>query len=87
VGSYIVDDEERFLTVDSDFEAGVYSSEFTLFEKEGQCFTKSQEIIKQYLHSSEEIEELSGLKFISQEDVYLYTEELADKVFLVFQKN
>ncbi|MEA3433445.1 MAG: class I SAM-dependent methyltransferase, partial [Campylobacterota bacterium] len=54
VGSYIVDDEERFLTVDSDFEAGEYTSEFTLFEKEGKglngCFTKSQETIKQYYH-------------------------------------
>ncbi len=90
VGSYIVDDNERFLTVDSDFENGEYSSEFTLFEKEGKgkdkFFTKSQEIIKQYLHTSEEIEKLSGLKLISQDDVYLYTEELADKAFLVFQK-
>jgi len=48
VGSYIVDDEERFLTVDSDFEDGEYISEFTLFEKEDECFKKSQEIIKQY---------------------------------------
>jgi len=49
VGSYIVDDEDRFLTVDSDFEKGEYISEFTLFEKEGKgkdrSFKKSQEII------------------------------------------
>jgi predicted TPR repeat methyltransferase len=81
VGSYIVDDNERFLTVDSDF------VNFTLFEKEDECFKKSQEIIKQYLHTSEEIEKLSGLKLVSQDDVYLYTEELADKAFLVFQKS
>ena len=90
VGSYIVDDEERFLTVDSDFVSGEYISEFTLFEKEGKgkdkSFTKSQEIINQYLHTFEEIEKLSGLKLISQDDVFLYTEELADKAFLVFQK-
>ncbi|OQX49528.1 MAG: methyltransferase type 12 [Epsilonproteobacteria bacterium 4484_20] len=36
VGSYIVDDDTRFLTVDSDFEKGEYISEFTLFEKEGK---------------------------------------------------
>ena len=75
-----------FLTVDSDFEAGIYSSEFRLFKNEGEYFTKSQEIIKQFLHSSEEIKKHSGLKLISQDDVYLYTEELADKAFLVFQK-
>ena len=87
VGSYIVDDDERFLTVDSDFENGEYISEFTLFEKEGECFTKSQEIIKQYLYTSEEIEKLSGLKLTNQDDVYLYIEEGTDKTFLVFQKN
>jgi len=86
VGSYIVDDDERFLTVDSDFEAGEYSSEFTLFEKEGECFKKSKEMIKQYLHSVEEIEKLCELKLINQDDVYLYTEEVADKAFLVFKK-
>jgi len=86
VGSYIGDDNERFLTVDSDFVSGEYISEFTLFEKENECFKKSQEIIKQYLHTFEEIEKLSGLKLVSQDDVYLYTEELADKAFLAFQK-
>jgi len=90
VGSYIADDEERFLTVDSEFEDGEYSSEFTLFEKEGKglngCFRKSQEIITQYLHTWEEIENFSGLKLISQDDIYLYIEEVADKEFLVFQK-
>ena len=90
VGSYIVDDEERFLTVDSDFEAGEYSSEFTLFEKEGKgltrCFMKSQETINQYHHELDEIITLSGLEFVSSDDVSLYEMEEADKVFLVLQK-
>ncbi len=86
VGSYIVDDEERFLTVDSDFEAGEYSSEFTLFEKEGTCFTKSQETIKQYHHEIDEIISLSGLKLVSSDDVSLYEMEEADKLFLVLHK-
>jgi predicted TPR repeat methyltransferase len=90
VGSFIVDDEERFLTVDSDFEAGEYTSEFTLFEKEdvgmNLCFIKSQEIIKQYYHDMEEIITLSGLDFISSDNVNLYEMEEADKVFMVLQK-
>ncbi len=90
VGSYIVDDEERFLTVDSDFEAGEYSSEFTLFEKKSQGsnerFVKSQEIIKQYYHTRDEIITLSGLEFVSSDDVSLYKMEEADKLFVVLQK-
>ncbi len=86
VGSYIVDDAERFLTVDSDFEAGEYISEFTLFEKEGECFTKSQETIKQYYHEIDEVIMLSGLEFVSSDDVSLYEMEEADKLFMVLQK-
>jgi len=86
VGSYIVDDDERFLTVDSDFEKGEYMSEFTLFEKEEDCFKKSQETIKQYYHRVEEIVALSGLKLLVNDEVKLYGLESADKKFLVLKK-
>jgi predicted TPR repeat methyltransferase len=87
VGSYIVDDEERFLTVDSDFEAGEYSSEFTLFEKRGDLFSKSQESIRQYYHKVEEIVALCSLELLQSDEVNLYELEEADKQFLVLQKN
>lgn len=86
IGSYIVDDKERFLAVDSDFEKGEYSAEFTLFEKEDTCFKKSQEIIKQYHHTIDEIGMLSGLELIQSDEVNLYDFDEADKVFLVFKK-
>jgi len=86
VGSYIVDDEERFLTVDSDFEAGEYISEFTLFEKEDMYFKKSQETIRQYYHTVDEIVTLSGLELVSCDDVALYDMDRADKNFMVLKK-
>ncbi|RLA66475.1 MAG: class I SAM-dependent methyltransferase [Epsilonproteobacteria bacterium] len=86
VGSYIVDDNKRFLTVDSDFENSVYNSEFTLFEKEGGVFKKSQERIKQYYHKVEEIVKLSGLELIEQSEIFLYDFDEADKVFVVLKK-
>jgi predicted TPR repeat methyltransferase len=86
VGAYIVDDEERFLTVDSDFEEGEYSAEFTLFEKEGNSFKKSQETIKQYHHTIDDIVMLSGLELVQSDDVNLYDFDEADKVFLVLRK-
>ena len=86
VGSYIVDDETRFLTVDSDFEEGEYISEFTLFEKEGTYFKKSRETIRQYYHDIEEIVALSGLELVNCEDISLYEMEEADKYFLVLRK-
>jgi predicted TPR repeat methyltransferase len=86
VGSYIVDDEERFLTVDSDFEEGEYSAEFTLFEKEESCFKKSQETIRQYYHTIDEIVMLSGLELVQSDAVKLYDLDEADKTFLVLRK-
>jgi predicted TPR repeat methyltransferase len=86
VGSYIMDDEERFLAIDSEFEAGEYRSEFTLFEKEGECFRKSKELIRQFYHDPDEIAELSGLELLSKEEVTLYGFEEADKQFVVLQK-
>lgn len=86
VGSYIVDDEERFLTVDSDFEEGEYSAEFTLFEKEENSFKKSQETIKQYHHAIDDIVMLSGLELVQSDDVNLYDLGEVDKMFLVLRK-
>lgn len=86
VGSFIVDDDTRFLTIDSDFEADEYTAEFTLFEKERTCFKKSQETINQYYHPLEDIVRYSGLTFISDDSVNLYDNEEADKRFLVLKK-
>lgn len=86
IGAYIVDDEERFLTIDSDFEKGEYSAEFTLFEKEGALFKKSQETIRQHYHAVDDIVRLSGLELVQSDDVNLYDFDAADKVFLVLRK-
>lgn len=86
VGSFIVDDEARFLTVDSDFENNEYISEFTLFEKEDNSFIKSQEIIKQYHHTIDDIVKFSGLELVVNDEVKLYDFDEADKMFLVLRK-
>ena len=86
VGSFIVDDDERFLTIDSDFNEDEYSAEFTLFEKEDECFVKSQETIKQYYHSVEDIVAFSGLELLANDDVTLYELDDADKRFVGLRK-
>jgi len=85
VGSYIVDDDTRFLTVDSDFENSEYLSEFTLFEKADEYFKKSQETIRQYYHTVDDIVALSGLELLVNDEVNLYGLESADKRFVVLK--
>ena len=57
-----------------------------MFEKEGEYFNKSQESIKQYYHTVDEIVKLSGLELLVNDDVNLYELESADKKFLVLKK-
>jgi len=85
VGSYIKDANNRFVTIDSDFDNIEYTSEFTLFEKSGNRFKKSKEIIVQYYHTIEELQSLTNLKLINQSDISVYGEEV-EKHHLLFQK-
>ncbi len=86
VGSFIVDDNERFLTVDSDYENGEYISEFTLFERENRCYNKSQETIRQYYHTVDDLVRYSNLELVITNDINLYEFDKADKTFVVLKK-
>jgi len=86
-GSFIKDGGERFVTIDSDYleDVGEYYMDFTLFEKKGECFEKSQDSITQYYHKVNEIEKLTNLKLVSKEAISIYSDE-AEKFYLVFKK-
>jgi len=85
VGAFTAEDDERFITIESDFEAGVYRSDFTLFERENRCWKKSTQQIRQYYHRPEEIAGMTGMRLVAESPVELYGEE-ADKVFLRLEK-
>jgi len=84
VGSFIAEDETRFVTIDSDFEAGEYHSIFNLFEREGAMWHRSTGAIGQYYHSPEALRAALGMEAVEQTPVYLYDENQADKMFWVF---
>lgn len=87
VGAYIVDDDRRFLAIDSDFEEGRYNMELTLFEKEGECFRKLQEAITQYYHPLQSFSSHPKLALLDHDEISLYEMGEADKYFVVLQKN
>ena len=86
VGAYVIEDETRFLAIDSDFGEGVYEAEFTLFEKQDSCYGKSQERIHQYYHTVEEIVTLSGMTLVSSDEIVLYGLGEADKQLVMLKK-
>jgi len=86
-GSYIKDAGDRFVTIDSDYleERGEYYMDFTLFEKEGEKFVKSQNSITQYYYTVSEIQKLTNMKLVSKKAIAIYGDEL-EKFYLVFKK-
>ena len=86
-GSYIKDGNDRFVTIDSDYveEDREYFMDFTLFEKEGECFKKSQDSITQYFYTVPEIQKLTKMKLVSKTAISIYSHE-SEKYFLVFKK-
>ncbi len=86
VGSFIAEDEDRFVTIDGDFEAEEYRSVFNLFEREDEVWHRSTGEIGQHYHAPEALQAALGMEIMEQTPVYLYDEEEADKVFWVFRK-
>lgn len=86
VGAYIVDDERRFLAIDSDYEDETYQATFTLFEKDNTCYQKMQETITQHYHSIQSITKATNMNLVAIQEISLYDIKQADKLLLVFQK-
>jgi len=86
-GSFIKDGGDRFVTIDSDYieEDATYYMDFTLFEKEEECFKKSQDSITQYFYTVPEIQKFTKMKLVSKTAISIYSNEV-EKFFLVFKK-
>lgn len=84
-GSLSIDKENLFIAIDSEFENDRLETKITLFEKEGNLFTKEQAEIVQYYHQIEDIEALSSLKLLAVEEVALFS-DVCDKNILIFKK-
>jgi predicted TPR repeat methyltransferase len=86
-GSFIKDGGDRFVTIDSDYveEDSTYYMDFTLFEKEGECFKKSQDSIIQYFYTVPEIQKFTNMKLVTKTPISIYSNEV-EKFFLVFKK-
>ncbi len=85
-GSMNVDEGDRFLAIDAEFEEGVLQTDIVYFEKEGVCYQKSSATIHQYYHTTAEIEAISPMKLVAMHDISLFSME-SDKTILIFEKH
>ena len=86
VGNFIAEDENRFVTIESFYESGVYESFFTLFSKNmNNCYLKESAQINQYYYNIETFKNLSGWKLEKVLPISLYEKDSVDKNIIVLK--
>ncbi len=76
--------DDEFLIVDAEFHDNELNTQFTLFKKDGEKYTKYQDIIIQYFHKIQFFQKLEKLKLVDKQIFSLYDTE--DKTLLIFKK-
>jgi len=87
-GSLIVDEEDKFLAIDSEFDNNIYEAIFTLFIQDSDNrYKKIQKKIHQFYHTIESIDNSSNtLEIVDTKEIALYS-DTPDKILLVMKKS
>ena len=87
-GSLIVDEEDKFLAIDSEFDNNIYEAIFTLFIQDSDNrYKKIQKKIHQFYHTIESIDNSSNtLEIVDTREIALYS-DTPDKILLVMRKS
>jgi SAM-dependent methyltransferase len=86
-GLLVKDNTDCFLAVEANFENKKLTTNFTLFEKNGEYYKKEQAVIEQYFYSLEHFKKLNFLHFKKAVPIYMFDEKTSDKSLMIFQKN
>lgn len=89
-GTISIDNKDKFICIDANFERDILKTDITLFEeKEENLFTKEQDFIIQEYHSKEFLEKILkkiGFKILEIREFFLHTDEFADKLIFICKK-
>jgi len=85
VGTFIAEDNNRFLAIDSYYEDGIYESDFILFEKENSCYKKSSATIFQYYYPTNFLELIDKWHIVKEIPLKLYDMQDFDKTIYLMQ--
>jgi len=86
VGNFIAEDSDKFLAIESFYEAGLYDSKFTLFKKDNNRYIKYSENISQYFYSKEFFGLLDGWEVVKTFPINLYDMEDSDKIIYILKR-
>jgi len=82
-GAIVLEEGERYGSIDAWFDGEVLTSKLRLFEPKGECFTCHKDEIVQYYHPYHALKSTSPFRHIDYEEIGLYGDE-ADKLLCTF---
>ncbi len=88
VGAFTAQDGGRFVAIESDFEEGCYTADFTLFSKEQDsvCYRKESQTVTQFYHALETVVAASDMHLVYNEPISLYDLGEADKTIVMLER-
>jgi len=86
-GVLIKDTHDKFLAIEAEFLNNTLNTNFTLFQKQNKnCYLKENWSIKQYFYTPKQIEKILQLKLTKIKKINLFSDNLPDKIILIFKK-
>ncbi len=90
-GAIVIDEKDKFITIDAEYEEPSLRTQITLFSKDNDnSFSKEQDHIVQYFHSKEFLKESLikiGFDVEAIQEYYLYDFDEADKLIFICKKD
>jgi SAM-dependent methyltransferase len=84
-GIMVKDSEDKFLSIEANFENEILKTNITLFEKQNEYFKKYSGEILQYFHHFSRFKNIPGFKLISKSLVGMFEYD-DEKILMLFKK-
>ncbi|WP_024953797.1 class I SAM-dependent DNA methyltransferase [Sulfurospirillum arcachonense] len=84
-GAVVKDEEDKFLSIEANFEENILTTNITLFEKEGKTFNKISGEVKQYYHTKEVFQNLKEFRYVADSPISMFSDE-EEKLLILLQK-
>ncbi len=83
-GVMVKEFEDKFLSIEANYESGILATDITLFEKKNKNYEKSSGQVLQYFHAKERFENLKSFRLVASSPISMFSDE-DEKLLMLFQ--
>ena len=84
-GTIAIDKKDIYTVLDAEFDKDILTTKIVYFEKDGECYKRSDAEIKQYYHDIDSLKKIENLKIVDIDFVALFS-DISDKAILIYKK-